>query len=107
MSVPEDPIERKKWMLKLWQDYGERFAIFHPDEQPLPPPEVWHEDMYEPYEPEADQDGKYDPKGMRHLRWWEDTRQFLRERFGLQVTSRLLVRLPGREVSRQVLRRDR
>ena len=87
MNIPEDPLERKKWMLKLWQDNGERFAVFHPDEQPLPPPEVWHEGMYEPYEPEPDQDGRYDPRVIRHLRWWEETRQFLRDRFGLQVTS--------------------
>ena len=51
MSIPDDPMERKKWMLKLWQEYGERFAVFHPDEQPLPPTEVWHPDMYEPYDP--------------------------------------------------------
>lgn len=90
MSIPEDPLERKKWMLKLWQDYGEQFAVFHPDEQPLPPPEVWHEDMYEPYEPEPDQDGKYDPRLIRHLRWWEDTRRFLRERFDLQISLHYL-----------------
>lgn len=86
MTIPEDPLEGKKWMLKLWQEYGEQFAVFHPDEQPLPPPEAWHEDMHEPYEPEPDQDGKYDPRVIRHLRWWEDTRRFLRERFGLQVS---------------------
>ncbi len=86
MSIPEDPLERKKWMLKLWQDYGEQFAVFHPDEQPVPPPDVWHEDMYEPYEPEPDQNGKYDPRVIRHLRWWEDSRRFLRERLGLEVS---------------------
>ena len=86
MPIPEDSLERKKWMLKLWQDYGERFAVFHPDEQPLPSPDVWHEDMYEPYDPDPDQDAKYDPRVIRHLRWWEDTRRFLRERFGLEVS---------------------
>jgi hypothetical protein len=86
VGIPEDPMERKKWMLKLWQEYGDRFAVFHPDEQPLPPPDVWHSDMYEPYGPEPDEDGKYDPRVIRHLRWWEDTRRFLRERFGLQVS---------------------
>ncbi|MBI5250757.1 MAG: hypothetical protein HY912_14800 [Desulfomonile tiedjei] len=86
MSIPEDPTERKKWMLKLWQEYGERFAVFHPDEQPVPPTEVWHPDMYEPYEPEPDQDGRLDPRVIRHLRWWADTKEFLRHRFGLQVS---------------------
>lgn len=87
MSIPDDPMERKKWMLKLWQDYGERFAVFHPDEQPLPPVEVWHADMYEPYRPEPDEQGNFDPRVIRHLRWWDQTREFLRERFGLQVSS--------------------
>jgi hypothetical protein len=86
MSIPEDPLDRKKWMLKVWQDYGERFAVFHPNEQPLPPPEVWHADMYELYEPEPDQDGRYDPRVIRHLRWWEDIRRFLQERFGVEVS---------------------
>ncbi len=86
MSIPEDLMERKKWMLKLWHEYGERFAVFHPDEQPLPPLEVWHADMYEPYEPEPDEQGNFDPRVIRHLRWWTDTKEFLRQRFGLQVS---------------------
>jgi hypothetical protein len=86
VGVPDDPMERKKWMLKLWYEYGEQFAVFQPDEQPLPPQEVWHADIYEPYEPEPDQDGKFDPRVIRHLRWWEQTREFLRVRFGLQVS---------------------
>lgn len=87
MGIPDDPMERKKWMLKVWHEYGEQFAVFQPGEQPLPPTDVWHEDMYEAYEPEPDQDRRLDPRVIRHLRWWEDTRRFLRERFGLQVSS--------------------
>ncbi|WP_169316383.1 hypothetical protein [Desulfomonile tiedjei] len=79
-------MERKKWMLRLWHEHGERFAVFHPDEQPLPPADVWHSDMYEPYGPEPDQEGRFDPRVIRHLRWWEDTRRFLRERFGLHIS---------------------
>jgi hypothetical protein len=85
VSIPEDPMERKKWMLRLWQEYGERFAVFHPDEQPLPPPDVWHAEMYEAYDPEPDQHVRFDPRVIRHFRWWEDSRRVLRERFGLQV----------------------
>jgi hypothetical protein len=81
-----NPMERKKWILKLWHEYGERFAVFHPDEQPLPPTEVWRSDMYEPYSLEPDVQGDFDPRVIRHLRWWEQTREFLRERFGLQVS---------------------
>lgn len=86
MSIRENPLERKKWMLKLWQEYGERFAVFHPDEQPLPPTDVWHADMYEPYDPEPDVQGNFDPRVMRHLRWWDQTKEFLRQRFGHQVS---------------------
>ena len=85
VSIPDDPMERKKWMLKLWYEYGERLAVFHPDEQPLPPTEVWHPDMYESYNPEPDEKGNSDPRVIRHLSWWEQTREFLRQRFGLQV----------------------
>lgn len=85
MSIPDDPMERKKWMLQLWQEYGERFAVFHPDEQPLPPADVWRSDMYEPYDPEPDEKGNFDPRVIRHLRWWNETKEFLLERFGLQV----------------------
>jgi hypothetical protein len=86
VGIPDDPTERKKWMLKLWHEYGERFAVFHPDEQPLPPTEVWHPDMYEPYRPEPDEQGNFDPRVIRHLRWWDQTREFLRQRFGLQIS---------------------
>jgi hypothetical protein len=37
MGIPEDPLERRKWMLKLWrEDYGARFSVFDPDDQPAP-----------------------------------------------------------------------
>ena len=39
-----------------------------------------------PCAPEPDQNGKYHPKIIQHLRWWEYTRRFLREWLGLQVT---------------------
>jgi hypothetical protein len=87
VSIPDDPLERKKWMLRLWQEYGERFGVFHPDEQPLPPVEVWHADMYESYDPKPDEKRNFDPRVIRHLRWWADTTEFLRQRFGLEVTS--------------------
>lgn len=85
MSIPDDPMERKKWMLRLWQEYGERFAVFHPDEQPVPPVDVWRSDMYEPYRPQPDEKGNFDPRVIRHLRWWDQTKEFLRQRFGLQA----------------------
>jgi hypothetical protein len=86
VGIPDDPMERKKWMLKLWHEYGGRFAVFDPDEQPLPPTDVWHPDMYEPYNPQPDEKGNLDPRVIRHLRWWAQTKDFLRARLGLQVT---------------------
>jgi hypothetical protein len=86
VGIPDDPMERKKWMLQLWHEYGERFAVFHPDEQPLPPTDVWHAGMYEPYDPEPDEKGNSDPRVIRHLRWWDQTKEFLRERFELPVS---------------------
>ncbi len=69
MGIPDDLMERKKWMLKLWHEYGERFYVFHPDEQPLPLMEVWHPDMYETYSPEPDEKGNFYPRVIRHPRW--------------------------------------
>ena len=43
--------------------------------------------MYERYNPEFDEKGNFDPRVTRHLRWWAKTREFLRKRFGLEVTS--------------------
>ena len=34
MDIPEDPQERKKWMMQLLQDYGREFLIFEPEDQP-------------------------------------------------------------------------
>jgi hypothetical protein len=101
MDIPEDPQERKKWMLPLWHEYGERFAVFHPDGQPLPPTDVWHPDMYESYNPEPDEKGNCDPRIIRHLRWWEQTTEFLRQRFGLQLSPDYLTDcLAGKDLGR-------
>ena len=34
MDIPEDPHERKKWMMELLQDYGREFLIFETEDQP-------------------------------------------------------------------------
>jgi hypothetical protein len=48
MDIPEDPQERKKWMMELLQDYGREFLIYEPEDQPnafdsseQPYPEEW------------------------------------------------------------------
>jgi hypothetical protein len=34
MDIPEDPRERKKWMMQVLRDYGREFLIFEPEDQP-------------------------------------------------------------------------
>ena len=86
MGIPEDPLERRKWMLKLWrEDYGARFAVFEPQDQPAPELASWHSDMWEPYEPKPDEKGDYDPGAIRHVRWFERTKEFLQDRYGFTI----------------------
>ncbi len=90
MEISEDPLERRKWMLKLWrEDYGARFSVFDPDDQPAPEMESWLPDMWEPYNPKPDQEGNYDPTVIRHLRWFPETKQFLRARYQVVIGSDL------------------
>jgi hypothetical protein len=37
MDIPEDPQERKKWMMDLLKEYGREFLIFEPEDSG----EVW------------------------------------------------------------------
>lgn len=77
MGIPEDPLERRKWMLQLWRkDYGERFSVFDPEDQPAPELDSWTPDMWEPYNPQPDKEGNYDPGVVRHVRWFEETKKF-------------------------------
>ena len=63
MGIPEDPLERRKWMLKLWrEDYGKRFSVFDPEDQPAPELDSWNPDMWEPYDPKPDERGDFDPQ---------------------------------------------
>ncbi len=86
VNIPEDYMERKKWMWSIRQEHTEHFSLFHADEQPLPPMEIWHPDIYEIYRAEPDEKGNFDPRVMRHLKWWEKTKEFLRHRFELKLT---------------------
>jgi hypothetical protein len=86
MGIPEDPLGRRKWMLKLWrEDYGKRFSVFDPEDQPAPELGSWNPDMWEPYDPKPDGRGDFDPKTIRHIRWFECTKEFLQDRHGLAI----------------------
>lgn len=86
MDIPDDPLERKKWMLKLWrEDYGARFSVFDPEDQPAPEPESWQPEMWESYDPQPDDQGDFNPGVIRHIRWFERTKEFLQDRYGLII----------------------
>jgi hypothetical protein len=86
MGIPDDPLERRKWMLQLWRkDYGERFSVFNPEDQPAPELDSWTPDMWEPYEPQADKEGNYDPGIVRRDQWFEETKRFLLERYQIAI----------------------
>jgi hypothetical protein len=86
MGIPEDPLERRKWMLRLWrEDFGDKFSVFDPEDQPAPELESWQPDMWESYDPKPDDKGDFDPRVRHHIRWFAEAKQYLGARFQIQV----------------------
>ncbi|MBM3299028.1 MAG: hypothetical protein FJY85_03640 [Deltaproteobacteria bacterium] len=87
MDIPEDPQERKKWMMQLLQDYGREFLIFEPEDQP---------NVFAAPEPEYRnlRSGNLDPRELRSWRYLDLTLQFLRERYGLFPDQHLVIDCP-------------
>jgi hypothetical protein len=87
MSIPEDPRERKNWMMQLLQDYGREFLVFEPEDQP---------NVFAAPEPEyrALRSGNADPRELRSWRYLDFTLQFLRERYGLFPDQHLVIDCP-------------
>ena len=67
------------------EDYGARFFVFAPEEQPAPELDSWNPDMWEPFDPKLDERGNFDPQVIRHVRWFERTKEFLQDRYGLAI----------------------
>jgi hypothetical protein len=66
--------DKRAALLKLWHAYGKAYNVFVPAEQPDPrnwdrPPET------------PDAKGTLDPQALKHWRYFERTRNFLRERY--------------------------
>ena len=61
-------------LVELWRAYGERFAVFLPEHQPVP--ETW-----EPSIAEKDARGRINPQYLKHWKFFSRTREFLRERY--------------------------
>ncbi len=74
MDVVQDQNSTRNWMVELWHDYGARFDVFVPQEQPAP--QIWEPIMQEP-----DKNGSSDPQIIKHWRMLDLTKRFLAERY--------------------------
>jgi hypothetical protein len=76
MDIPDDPLERKKWMMDLLKMYGREFLIFEPEDQPnvFAVPEPEYRDL---------KSGNLDPRELKSWRYLDFTLKFLQERDGL------------------------
>ena len=74
MDVPQDQDGARNWMVELWHEYGARFDVFVPQEQPAP--QIWEPIMQEP-----DKNGSSDPQIVKHWRMLDLTKRFLAERY--------------------------
>ncbi|MBI5572914.1 MAG: hypothetical protein HY914_23425 [Desulfomonile tiedjei] len=66
--------DKRAELLKLWHEYGRAFNVFVPAEQPDP------HDWDRPLEAQ-DEKGTLDPPALKHWRYFERTRDFLRQRY--------------------------
>jgi hypothetical protein len=66
--------DQRAELLKLWREYGKTYNVFVPAEQP--DPRNWDRPL-----PEPDEKGTLDPQGLKHWRYFEKARDFLRERY--------------------------
>jgi hypothetical protein len=66
--------DKRAELLKLWHEYGKTYNVFVPAEQP--DPHVWDREL-----PQPDDKGTLDPQGLKHWRYFEKTRDFLRQRY--------------------------
>lgn len=88
MDIPEDPVDRKKWMLAAWHSYGDQFAIFERETQQLPDlPDVWNKELWEAMTPEPDENRDHDPRIIRDAQWVAPSRDFLAARYGVRSAA--------------------
>jgi len=87
MDIPEDPRERKKWMMQVLEDYGREFLIFEPDDQP---------NVFAAQEPEYRdlKSGNLDPRELKSWRYLDLTLKFLQEKYDLFGEGRLVTDCP-------------
>ena len=87
MDIPDDPLERKKWMMDLLKMYGREFLIFEPEDQPnvFAAPEPEYRDL---------KSGNLDPRELKSWRYLDFTLKFLQEKYGLFGEGRLVSDCP-------------
>jgi hypothetical protein len=75
MTVRQNPHEQRKSLAERWHEYGERFAVIVPEEQPAPT-------AWDPELPDTDDKGRVSPQALKHWRYLFRTKDFLRHRYG-------------------------
>jgi len=63
-------------IVDAWKEYGGKYNVFVPEEQPTPEGAAWDRPL-----PERLPDGSLDPQYLKHWRVFHYTRAFLRERY--------------------------
>jgi hypothetical protein len=66
--------DKRAELLRLWREYGKAYNVFVPAEQP--DPHDWDRPL-----PQADDKGTLDPQALKHWRYFERIRDFLRQRY--------------------------
>ena len=66
--------DKRSELLRLWHEYGKAYTVFVPAEQP--DPHDWDRPL-----PQPDEKGTLDPLALKHWRYLDRTRDFLRQRY--------------------------
>jgi hypothetical protein len=66
---------KKNLLAKRWHEYGERFSVIVPEEQPYPT--VWDHELTV-----TDEKGRLSPQRLKHWRYLFQTKELLRQRYG-------------------------
>lgn len=74
MDDPKDLDEKRNELVKAWHDYGLRFSVFVPAQQPAPT--TWDPDVAE-----FDDKGRVNPHYLKHWKFLPRTKDFLRARY--------------------------
>jgi hypothetical protein len=75
LDQPQKMAAQKDRLAKRWHDYGYRFSVIVPEEQPVPT--VWDPEL-----PDTDEKGRLSPQVLKHWRYLFKTKDFLRQRYG-------------------------